>query len=812
MARETPRGFVGSAEEPPPSGQQKGRITRISLQAGSRPGPQPEQPLLESSFEFLFKYRPVVFERGEFAFGVSTTAALVLAVVCAALAVAAIVGYRSVRAGRSGRDRAVLASLRVAIIAVLFVCLLRPSLLLSTAVPQRNVVGVLIDDSRSMSIADGGIETRGDQARRIFAGPDSTLLAALSERFIVRFFRFSDVVQRAAPGELSFGGKRTLLGRAIEGAREELGGVPVAGLVLVSDGADNTPAGEDRPQLDEAISSLRASAIPVHTVGVGSTRLDRDIEISRASLPREVLEGSVLVADLSVVQRGYAGRTVTLVAEDSGRIVATQELTLPADGEPSAVRIQVPAMRTGARLLSFRIAPQAGEMIAQNNVQHALVTVQGRREKILYLEGEPRFELKFIRRAVVDDERLQLVTMQRTAEGKFLRLSVDDSLELLGGFPATREELYAYRGVVLGSIEASFFTVEQLRMLADFVSERGGGLLVLGGRRALGEGGFAGTPLADALPIELDALGTGRDDRYFVELSVAPSAAGAGHAVTQIGGSEKESAARWATMPPLSAVNRVGRVKPGATVLLNGATTAGTDRQPVLAYQRFGRGKSVAFPVQDSWMWQMHADIPVEDMTHETFWRQMLRWLVNGVPGRVSVVASAEHVAPGETAALRAEVADAMFRMANDAETGMVVTSPSGARTELVMDRVAARDGEYASRFVPDEPGVHEIRATARRGAETIAGDPVFVRVAEPLDEYFDAAMRPAVLERIARETGGRYYTPATVGTLAGDMMYTQSGTTVVERRDLWDMPVVFLLLVGLMTAEWGYRRKRGLA
>lgn len=766
----------------------------------------------ESSFEFLFKYRPVVFERGEFAFGASGTTTIVLALVFVALAAAAVGAYRTVRAGGNSRDRIVLTSARVLIIAILFVCLLRPSLLLSTAVPQRNVVGVLIDDSGSMSIADGGGETRGEQARRIFAGPDSTLLAALSERFIVRFFRFSDVVQRASPTELGFDGGRTLLGMAIEGAREELGGVPLAGLVLVSDGGDNTPAGEERPQLDEAIASLRASSIPVHTVGVGQPRLDRDIEISRASLPREVLEGSVLIADLSVVQRGYAGRTVTLVAEDSGRIVATQEVVLPADGEAAAVRVQVPAMRAGARLLSFRIAPQAGEMIAQNNAQHALVTVQGRREKILYLEGEPRFELKFIRRAVVDDERLQLVTLQRTAEGKFLRLSVDDSLELLGGFPATREELYAYRGVILGSIEASFFTVEQLRMLADFVSERGGGLLVLGGRRALAEGGFAGTPLADALPMELEAGVASRDDGYFAELSVTPSAAGAGHAVTQIDGTEKESAARWTTMPPLSAVNRVGRVKPGATVLLNGTSSAGTGRQPVLAYQRFGRGKTVAFPVQDSWMWQMHADIPVEDMTHETFWRQLLRWLVNGVPGRVSVVASAENVAPGETAALRAEVADAMFRMANDAEAEMVVTSPSGARTELAMDRVAARDGEYAARFTPDETGVHEIRATARRGGETIASDPAFVRVAEPVDEYFDAAMRPAVLRRIASETGGRFYTPATVGTLASDMMYTQSGTTVVERRDLWDMPVVFLLLIGLMAGEWGYRRKRGLA
>ena len=769
--------------------------------------------LLESVFEFLFKYRPVVFERGQFALGVSSGTAILLATVTGVLVCMAVLTYRRARVRGGTRDRVVLASLRIALLGALLFCLLRPGLLLSTAVPQRNVVGILIDDSRSMSIRDAaGQPSRGEQARRLFAGPDSALLESLSERFIVRFFRFSNAAQPTTPGELTFDGGRTLLAPALDGVREELGGAPLAGLVVVSDGGDNARADEELPALDETIASLRARSVPVYTVGVGRTRIDRDIEVARASAPREVLEGSVVVADLTVTQRGYAGKAVTLVAEDSGRIVATQSVTLPADGEAAQVRMQVPAMQAGARILGFRIAPQDDEAITRNNAQEVLVSVQGRREKILYLEGEPRFELKFIRRAVADDDRLQIVTLQRTAEGKFLRLSVDDSLELLGGFPTTREELYAYRGVILGSMEASFFTIDQLRMLGDFVSERGGGLLVLGGRRALAEGGFAGTPLADALPMELEGEAAGDDDRYFAELTVAPTAAGAGHAATQIGANEKESVARWATMPAVSSVNRIGRTKPGATVLLNGTRADGSGRQAVLAFQRFGRGKTIAFPVQDSWMWQMHADIAVEDMTHETLWRQMLRWLVNGVPGRVSVAASAERVAPGETVTIRAEVGDAMFQMVNDAQAGVSIVSPSGTTTELSMDRVAVRDGEYAVRFTPDEPGVHTIRATARRGSETEASDPAFVRVAEPLDEYYGAAMRPAVLERMARETGGRYYTPETVRTLPNDMMYTQSGTTVVERKDLWDMPAMFVLLLGLMAGEWVFRRKRGLA
>jgi hypothetical protein len=153
-----------------------------------------------------------------------------------------------------------------------------------------------------------------------------------------------------------------------------------------------------------------------------------------------------------------------------------------------------------------------------------------------------------------------------------------------------------------------------------------------------------------------------------------------------------------------------------------------------------------------------------------------------------------------------------MFQMVNDAEATATVTSPSGVTTELPMTRVAARDGEYSARFVPDERGVYEVKTTATARGESVPSDAAYVRVADPMDEYFGAAMRPAMLERLARETGGRFYTPATVDALANDMMYTQSGTTVVERRDLWDMPAIFLVLLGLVGGEWAYRRKRGLA
>ena len=401
---------------------------------------------------------------------------------------------------------------------MLLFCLFQPVLVLTSVVPQQNFLGILIDDSRSMEIADRDGETRSAFVQEQFGAPESALLTALADRFALRFFRFSSSTERLeSVNDLSFSGTKTHLGQALERAHEELAGVPLSGLVVVTDGADNSQA-----TLTESLLPLQAAGVPVFTVGLGREEFTQDIQLSRVETPRSVLKGTALVVDVVVVQAGYRGSTVSLNVEDEGRIVSTQEVVLPADGEPTTVRLRFTASEPGPRVFSFRIPPQPGEMVTQNNTRQALIVVEDRRERILYFEGEPRWEAGFLLRAVADDENLQVVLLQRTAENKFLRrnLDVDDPDEVRGGFPKTREELFQYRGLILGSIEASYFTPDQLRMITDFVSQRGGGLLTLGGKRAFAEGGYAGTPVADVLPVVLGS--SAGEEAFFRRAEGAP--------------------------------------------------------------------------------------------------------------------------------------------------------------------------------------------------------------------------------------------------------------------------------------------------
>jgi uncharacterized membrane protein len=761
--------------------------------------------VFETLFQALFTYRPVVFQQGEFRLDV-TSASLTAAALAGVVMVGAVVTYRGVKVKGRLRDRVVLTTLRLLVLALVLFCLFRPTLVVRAAVPQQNVVAVLLDDSRSMQIPDLDGQPRSSFVRQQFAASDSPVIKALSERFLVRTFRFSSTASRIdGEGGLTFNGSQTRLAPSLEGARGELAGLPVSGIVVVSDGADTS----DQP-LADALLGMKAEKLPVFTVGVGSPRLTRDLQVDRVSTPRSVLKDASLMMNIVVTQTGYAGKTVTVDVEDEGRIVGSQQVQLPADGSPATARVRATVTDAGPRLFKFRVAQQPDEVVTQNNVREALIEVRDRKEKILYFEGEPRFEMKFIRRAIAEDKNLQVVALQRTADNKFLRIDVDGPEELLGGFPKTREELFSYRALILGSVEAGAFTGDQLQMIADFVDRRGGGVLMLGGARSFGEGGYGGTPVADMLPLAIDPKTRASEPQALSRLQVQPTRAGQGHAVTQVAGTEAASAARWRELPQVTTVNAPLQPKPGASVLLNGVDDGGRT-QPVLAWQPYGRGKAIAMTLQDTWQWQMHATMSLEDQTHENYWRQMMRWLVDGVPGVVET-RTTDRVEPGEAVMVEAAVVDPTFVELNDATVVAHVVRPGGGTINVPLTWTGDRDGQYRGTFVSTEAGAYEVAVDASRAGKQIGSSISYLRAGPSDAEYFDPTMHEAPLRRIAEDTGGRFYTPGDVAGLADDIRYAGRGVTSVEERELWNMPIILIALFCLVCGEWGYRRAVGLS
>jgi hypothetical protein len=205
--------------------------------------------------------------------------------------------------------------------------------------------------------------------------------------------------------------------------------------------------------------------------------------------------------------------------------------------------------------------------------------------------------------------------------------------------------------------------------------------------------------------------------------------------------------------------------------------------------------------------------MPVEDTTHQNFWQRLSRWLVDSVPEQVMVTASPDRVQRGEPVTLTAEVVDEESRGINEGRVAAHVTTPSGKVVDVPLEWTVEQDGEYRARFTPAEDGLYRIAVDGqtKAGLDTGRGT-VSLRVGPSDAEYFDAAMRAPLLRRLAEETEGRFFRAAETASLVDAISYSGRGVTVVEERELWDMPIVLLLLLGLMGAEWMYRRSRGLA
>ncbi len=760
-------------------------------------------------FEFLFKYRPFLFEKGTLAFRPYWSWYVTLVLALGAAAVSYLL-YRRAAGLLPPAVRLALATLRTLGFLVLLVIFLQPVLILHSVIPQKSFLAVAYDVSKSMEVHDGAEgQSRLDIEKYLLRPAGNPLLDQLGRKFVMRFFRFSGSAERAGGFEdQPRHGNITDLERTLGQIVGELGTAPISGIVLITDGADNHSS-----NLPAEAAQLRARNIPVYPVGIGSPDFSRDVEVLRTTVPRKVLKDTMIEADVSVRATGYSGRRAKLLVMDRTRTLQSQEIQLGSDGEVKTYKVNFSSDTAGPKEFTFRVEPLPDEIIVENNDQTVLIRVEDDQPQILYTEGEPRWIYAFLRRATLEDKNLRLVTLLRQADGKFLRQGIDSAATLERGFPTDKAELFRYKALILGSVEASFFTFDQLRMISDFVSQRGGGFLMMGGKNAFAQGGYINTPLEDLLPVSLrtGAGNAGKGEFLDLEFKARLTSYGAEHPVTRLSASEAENRKRWEAAPALVGLNPTTGPKAGATVLAQGTVPDLQGKSPViLAFQRFGRGKSMALTTGSTWRWKMGLDH--RDNFHEVFWKQMLRWLVSDVPDPVDVLSEKHSYSLDEPVVIHAEVRDPTFMPLNNAQVTAQVKAPSGETASLQMSWDVDKDGQYTSTFSPHEEGIYEVTAEALQGTKSLGTAKASFRIADSLEEFHNAALNAGLLKRLAAETGGRYYTASDARTLPEDISYVDNGVSRLEEKELWDMPFLFLLLVASVSAEWIFRKRKGLA
>lgn len=745
-------------------------------------------------FEFLFKYPLTVYQKGSV---VLQSGWSVWWWALASVVAAGIVGWLLLTKWNNGKraKALVLWGLQSTMIALVLLLLWQPGISIATLKPQQNIVAVLLDDSKSMGLAEDGTTRRDEMKKTLEAG----LADGLGKNFQVRYYKMGTRLERTGDWKGLTG--EAPVSRLSEGLAQiaaESGSLPIGALVVMTDGGD-TAGGIDR----QTLATLRSRRFPVHTVGFGKEKAEKDVALIDVQTPTRALADSRLGVTVSFKQQGYAGQRAKIVVSEEGKTLTAKEVTLAADGTPQTENLLFNAGNAGAKTVQVSIQTLGGETNPGNNALTRLVQVESRKPRILYLEGEPRWEFKFIRRALEEDRSINLVTLLRTTQNKIYRQGISTPNELEGGFPSTLDELFGFEGVIIGNVEAGYFTPTQVELLQQFVDRRGGGLLFLGGRTTLAEGGYGASPLVELMPVN-----PGERRTTFVRdrATVALTAAGLDSIYARLEEDPAKNVERWKKMPYLADYQNPGTLKAGAVVLAEAVTSKG--RLPLWVIQNYGRGRTSVMATSGTWRWQMSQ--PLEDKSHEVFWQQVSRWLVGATPGRVVAALPRTVFSDEQRIPLRAEVRNRQFLPSTDGTLEARISGPGGVAATVSLQPDPVTPGVYVGEWGAEKPGSYLVEMYATRAGEEVGRDTVSFRREDGVTEAFHTQQDRETLERLSTQTGGKYWTPQNVSKLPEEITYSEAGITTREVKDLWNIPIVFLLLALLRGGEWMLRRKWG--
>lgn len=726
--------------------------------------------------------------------------------VAAGLAGAAYLSYRRPAVPLTRLQRGTLISLRVLVLGTIVFFLCRPVVLLPPAADGAVVVPILVDASRSMQIEDADGQSRMARARQLLR---EDLLPALSTRFSTEVFALGETLVPSAVDQLAANERRSNLSAAVAAARERYRSRRVAGIVVLSDGGETGDA--------LAMESPRADVPPVFAIGIGSREVrDREVVGLTAGDPR--LDEALVDLHVSAVSHGFGRAPFEMKVLANGRLLETRRVTPATDGSPIDEVFTVSPDPVTATVYTVEIGAEPSELAAENNARSVLVNPIGRKRRVLAILGAPGYEHSFLTRALSRDPGLELDVVVRKGRNDageytfFIQAGGRRAAALNAGFPATREALYLYDAVIVANVEADFFSRAQLELAADFVGDRGGGLLVFGWR-SFERRGFMNTALEPVLPLELDdrrgglARATFGVDRSAPHNTVVLTPEGETHPVLRIAPSQAENYRRWSELPPLAATATLGGPRPGATVLAVAPTPSGAV-YPLIAVQRYGRGRAMLFGGEATWRWRMM--LPSTDRTHEFFWRQTARWLATATPDPMTITFP-EAAEPGDDLEIAVDVRDAAFAPSPDATVDATIAEPGGEPRTLTLRRDPSTPGRFTTTFEPGRAGLYRLRGEARQGTTVLGTADRWFHVGGADREFADPRLNETVLRRVAAASQGRYVPAAESSAVLSWLTAVVPSTIEPERRDLWHHPWSFAFVIGLLAAEWLLRRRWGL-
>ena len=721
----------------------------------------------------------------------------------------AIWSYSRLSGHRAGRG--ILAATRFAIILLALVLLSGPMLQVPRESTEPDWVLILADRSASMQIADVPIgndprarQSRDAQLREILAKHGEIWNAMATQREVVWLglhqgaFALDEVDDQDAAIPVDLGrpdGPRTQINAALDQALQRAAARPISGVVLFSDGRTTDP-----PQRS-VLRRLQADAIPVYTVGLGSPERLAEVAIRRIDAPRRAYVGDTVPVIVRLDRDGPAAQlsaTVRLIDELSGEELAQEEL-MPGD-ELDQVTLNASPDLAGET--SWRVVVETDEptLVPENTERAFGINLIDRPLRVLYVDGYPRWEQRFLKNLLVREESI---------DSSILLLSADREFAQEGDTPITRlprspEEFADFDVIVIGDVPGGYFTAPQLDMIRDHVAERGAGLLWIGGERST-PSTYAGTVLADLLPMRgsldlspiarpVNMIATERADRSGVLQLTTPGEVGWPRELSdpEYGWSQL----RWAQrIDP-------AQLKPAAEVLAETASPISENRLPLVVMMRFGAGSSVYVATDEIWRWRFGRG----ELLPEQFWVQLMRML-----GRETLTAAGESAAldvtprrvqAGQPVRVDLRLIDAQLADRVDRSvTAELVNEEGDAVAELELMRGDGTEVRFSTTHLTDRPGSYTVQLVdpALDGLNLEAELEIFA----PEDELRHPETDHALLAALSEATGGRLLEPDELSEL-NELLPNRAVTTMNPLTErIWDTWPFFALFLALITAEW---------
>lgn len=748
-------------------------------------------------------------------------------------------------------------------------CLVNP--LWSSARPRKgaNVLAVVTDISRSHLVAAGS-ETRADLlTETLRAGELSDpggWLHRIDQDFELRRYVLADRLERVSSFEnVAFDGPASNLSTSLTELQQRFQGQPLAGIILLSDG-NSTDGTIDL----DALQDLP----PVYPVFLPEETDQADVAVDTVTINQTAFDDAPVTLQVQIQQtNAAAGRTEVTLLNDQGVPLETQT---HSNSDTSPVRFEVRPEKGGTVFykIQTKLLDADGEAVTEeatliNNERLVAVDRGSRKRRVLYVSGRPNWEFKFLNRAVETDPQTELVGLIRIAkrEAKFdfrgnrgessnslfkgfdeteqeLAEEYDEPVmrragqfrddELTGGFPEDAEELFAYDAIILDDIEARFFLADQLKLIYDFVSRRGGGLLMMGGQESFRQGEYDRTPVGELLPIDLHRETAAPGGPVRLNLTRE----GWLQPWVRVRSEEAAEQQRINQMPAFVTINPADTIRPGAIIMATVKDSGGTDF-PALVTQRFGRGRTAALCIGDFWRWRMNegrrrlqdfalgarnpsnrplapGEKPEEDLNdHARACRQMVRWLVAEVPQRLDVkVQPAPELGVG-TVRIQADLKSPEFEVQDDADVRFVVTGPDGTDTKVA----AEPSDEVIGRFeaVVPSPVAGPYTAAVTASLPQTDGPPEVLQAqigwaSQPDREEMAAVqINRSLLQSLAATTGGRILQPDELDQFSNESAHQHAPLVEVWSWPVWHQWWVFVTAVACFVTDWTLRRRQGL-